>query len=42
LGLEPPKNIPPGINLEENLKEAQEMSPVEFYNAVKGGGKWAY
>ncbi|MDD5491994.1 MAG: polymorphic toxin type 44 domain-containing protein [bacterium] len=42
LGLEPPKNIPPGVNLNANVREARNMSPLEFYNAVKSGGKWDY
>ena len=41
-GLEPPKNIPPGVNMEQNVREAQKMSPLDFYNAVKSGGKWDY
>ena len=41
-GLEPPKNIPPGVNMEQNVMEAQKMSAIDFYNAVKGGGKWDY
>jgi RHS repeat-associated protein len=41
-GLKPPANIPPGVDVEQNVKEAQDMSPVEFYDAVKSGGKWDY
>jgi hypothetical protein len=41
-GLEPPQNIPSGVNMEQNVKEAEKMSSIEFYNAVKSGGKWDY
>lgn len=41
-GLEPPQNIPSGVNMEQNVKEAEKMSSIEFYNAVKSEGKWDY
>ena len=41
-GLRPPSIFPPGVNIQKNIEEAKNMSPIEFYNAVKGGGKWDY
>jgi RHS repeat-associated protein len=42
LGLEPPKNIPPGVSIAANVDKARNMTIFEFYNAVKSGGKWDY
>lgn len=42
LGLVPPPNIPPGVDMQKNIDEASNMSPFEFYNAVRNGGKWDY
>lgn len=37
-----PDNIPPGVNIIENLKSSNDMGPWEFYESVKGKGKWDY
>ncbi|GAA5526198.1 hypothetical protein Maes01_02797 [Microbulbifer aestuariivivens] len=42
LGLVPPSNIPPGVNIQQNIAEASNMSPFEFYDAVRNGGRWDY
>ena len=41
-GLRAPKDIPPGVNIYADAQEAMNMSPSEFYNAVKSGGKWDF
>ena len=41
-GLAPPKNVPPGVSIDANVKKAKSMSHYDFYNAVKTGGKWDY
>ena len=33
---------PSFVNLDENIKRASSMSPVEFYNAVRNKGEWDY
>ena len=33
---------PLGVDIARNVREAQGMSPFEFYDAVKSGGKWDY
>jgi Bacterial toxin 44 len=42
LGLEPPPNIPPGINVMANMEEASHMSGWEFFLAVNSYGKWDF
>jgi RHS repeat-associated protein len=42
LGLEPPQNIPPGVDIQQNIEEAKKMTTLEFANAVRTGGKWDY
>lgn len=37
-----PEHIPSGVNIEANIKEAERMTAIEFYNAVRNGGKWDY
>jgi hypothetical protein len=34
--------VPKGIDLEENAREAKKMNPIQFYKAVKNTGKWDY
>ena len=34
--------IPPGVDIEKNIREALRMLPGEFYEAVRGRGKWDY
>lgn len=41
-GLAPPGSIPPGVDIQANIREAQGMSSYEFYQAVRNGGKWDY
>ena len=41
-GLRPSSNIPSGVSVQSNIKEARNMSSRDFYNAVKSGGKWDY
>ena len=41
-GLKPPRYIPNNTSLCKNGKEAKDMSPSDFYKAVKSGGKWDY
>lgn len=41
-GLAPPHDIPPGVDVEQNIAEAKKMSYIQWYNAVKNGGKWDY
>jgi len=41
-GLEPPPNVPPGISIPSNVEEAKNMTPVQFYDAVKSRGEWDY
>lgn len=31
-----------GVSMQKNILEAQKMTPFEFYDAVKNGGKWDY
>ncbi len=38
-GMEPPENIPPSVDIVANIEEARNMTALEFYNAVKTGGK---
>lgn len=33
---------PPGVDIGKNIEEAKNMSPLEFQEAVKSGGKWDY
>jgi hypothetical protein len=42
LGLEPPPNVPPGINVLANMEEASRIGGWEFYLALKTGGKWDF
>ena len=42
IGLVPPDNIPFGVDLAQNIQEARNMSFVQWYNAVRNGGKWDY
>jgi len=39
-GLLPPHQVP--FDISGNADEAKNMSHVDFYNAVKSGGKWDY
>ena len=39
-GLKPPHIVP--FDISKNISEARNMSAVDFYNAVKSGGKWDY
>jgi len=41
-GLKPPKDIPPGVDMQENINQAMNMSRLEFARAVKTGGVWDY
>jgi RHS repeat-associated protein len=41
-GLAPPQNIPPGVDVAQNIAEAKNMSYGQWYNAVRNGGKWDY
>lgn len=41
-GLIPPIPVPPGINIDKNVREARDMSAIDFYIAVRTGGKWDY
>lgn len=41
-GLAPPANIPPGVDFQQNITNAGNMSTWDFYNAVKTGGQWDY
>jgi len=42
LGLAPQQNIPPGVDVAQNIAEAQDMSYGQWYDAVRNGGKWDY
>ena len=42
LGLKPPKDIPPGVSMQNNLLMSRFMWKIDFYNSVKSGGKWDY
>lgn len=42
LGLEPPSDVPIGVDIYKNIAEAKEMSYSQWYNAVRNGGKWDY
>ena len=37
-----PSHIPPGVDIQKNIEEARNMSPLEFERAVRTGGKWDY
>ncbi len=41
-GLIPPKDIPPNVDMLENINKAQDMSSFQFYQSVKIGGIWDY
>jgi RHS repeat-associated protein len=41
-GLKPPKDIPPNVDIPANVQEASNMNVMEFYNAVRNGGKWDF
>ncbi len=41
-GLAPPKNIPPGVSIQNNISKASQMSPKQFYDAVRNKGTWDY
>jgi hypothetical protein len=41
-GLAPPQQIPPGVDMQQNIAEARRMSYREWYDAVRNGGKWDY
>lgn len=34
--------MPPGVDIDKNMREATQMTPWEFKNAVKPGGKWDF
>ncbi len=42
LGLAPPQNIPPCVDVAQNIAEARNMSYGQWYDAVRNGGKWDY
>ena len=37
-----PKYLPKNVDMCKDAKESSKMSPGDFYNAVKTGGKWDY
>ena len=41
-GLAPPHDIPPGVDVAQDIIEAQNMSYSQWYKAVRNGGKWDY
>lgn len=41
-GLLPPDNVPPNVSMRVNIEQARDMSPGEFYEAVRNNGPWDY
>jgi hypothetical protein len=37
-----PANVPPGLDIVANIREAKDMSASQFVDAVKSGGKWDF
>lgn len=42
LGLAPPQYMPSSVSISDNVRQAQNMSSLDFYQAVRNGGKWDY